>query len=69
MTVEQAIEEVRRVGSLAVEAGGIRYKIRNRGPQTADALATLTEYKSEALAILSSSKAQQTLEAALKGTN
>lgn len=55
MTTEQAIEEVRRVGSLAVAAGGIRYEIRNRGPETAKALATIKERRSEAIALLSGS--------------
>lgn len=51
MTIEQAIEEVRRVGSLAVTADGIRYEIRTRGLETARALAILKERKSEAIAL------------------
>jgi hypothetical protein len=70
MTVEQAIEEIRRVGSLAVAAGGIRYEIRNRGPETANALAILKDRKSEALALLSDNAEQVStppLESVLKG--
>jgi hypothetical protein len=71
MTTEQAIEEVRRVGSLAVTADGIRYEIRNRGPETARALAILKERKSEAMTLLSGSTEQVTkaeqLESVLKG--
>jgi hypothetical protein len=70
MTTEQAIEEVRRVGSLAVTADGIRYEIRNRGPETARALAILKERKSEAMTLLSGSTEQATrteqLESVLK---
>ena len=70
MTIEQAIEEVRRVGSLAVAAGGIRYEIRSRGPETADALAILKERKSEVMALLSGSTDQvikaDSLESVLK---
>jgi hypothetical protein len=52
MTVEQAIEEVRRVGSLALAADGICYEIRKGGPETARALAILKERKREAVALL-----------------
>jgi hypothetical protein len=69
MTVEQAIEEVRRVGSLAVAAGGIHYEIRSRGPETLKALAILKERKPEAVALLSVSKEQVMvpLESSLRG--
>jgi hypothetical protein len=70
MTVEQAIEEIRRGGSLAAAAGGIRYEIRHRGPETARALAILKERKSEAIALLAGSSEQVTkmeqLESLLK---
>ena len=52
MTIEQAIGELKRAGSLGVVAGAIRYEVRNRSGQTAEALATLREHKPEALAIL-----------------
>jgi hypothetical protein len=71
MTVEQAIEEVRRVGSLAVAAGGIRYEIRNRNLETTMALAILKERKSEAMALLSGRSEQvpvtDPLQSVLKG--
>ena len=54
MTLEQAIAEIRQAGSLAVAGGGIRYEIRKRGPDTANALAILKDRKSEAVALLSS---------------
>ena len=70
MTVEQAIAEIRRGGSLAVAAGGIRYEIRKRGPETANALAILKDRKAEALALLSGSaeraKNTELLESLLK---
>ena len=69
MTVEQAIEEVRRAGSLKVVAGAIHYEIRKRGPETANALGTLKARKSEALAMLSGPAETTTepLESTLKG--
>ncbi len=70
MTVEQAIESIRRVGSIDVVAGGIRYEIRRRVPETPEALATLKAARPTVLAILSGMTAQpQTapLESILKG--
>jgi hypothetical protein len=71
MTVEQAIAEIRQAGSLALAAGGIRYEIRKRGPETATALAILKDRKSEAMALLSPSAEHVTktepLEPLLKG--
>jgi hypothetical protein len=71
MTIEQAVGELKRAGSLAVVAGAIRYEIRNRGVKTAEAVATLKARKSEALAMLSNSAAPKVdarpLEAVLQG--
>src|ERR1700722_4196757 len=71
MTIEQAIGELRRAGSLGGIAGAIRYEVRNRNAQTAEALATLREHKPEALAILSSTAEPrvetQSLEGVLQG--
>jgi hypothetical protein len=53
MTVEKAIEKVRRVGSVELIGGAIRYEIRHRGPEVTEALATLRAHKPEALAYLS----------------
>ena len=55
MTIEQAICELQRAGSLGVVAGAICYEIRNRSAETAEALATIKGHKSQALAMLSNS--------------
>jgi hypothetical protein len=69
MTLEQAIGELRRAGSLAVVAGAIRYEIRNRSGKTAEAVATIKARKAEALAKLSNSASPQVdaLEMVLQG--
>jgi hypothetical protein len=70
MTIQQAIDAVRQVGSLAVVGGAIRYEIRSRRPQVAEALATLRAHRPEALAVLSGPTKQtesEALERVLKG--
>jgi hypothetical protein len=70
MTIEQAIEEVKRSGSLDVVGEAIHYQVRKRHPGTVEALATLRARKSEVLAILSGAADHQKtepLELVLKG--
>jgi hypothetical protein len=71
MTVEQAIERVRRAGSIQLICGAIHYEIRRRSPEITQALATIKAHKSEALQYLSMTTTPprtEPMESALKGS-
>jgi len=71
MTVETAIETVRQAGSVELVGGAIRYEIRRRSPEIAEALAILKAHKPEVLDCLSAAtipSRAEPMESVLKGS-